>query len=423
MNCYRGSEKDNYHAEQFMLEDGDLEAAIQTSPALAAPAPGAGGRMSVYLTYQPCHFSGGHVKNIGKAVTTSCTLRLLKWHRETLHPAGITLTVYLPKIYRAHWVDDGFHKTDDEKNHYGERAEKSREGLKLMLAEPGVDVKMMDPDDWMYLMSLCDPYVIEEYKKALLQPEDEMLAEIKAEDEAKAAAEVEKNLPRPIQVMGLMHKAWKDLSEDERSAATSLGWNTAEPWDHESFPPITENLWEEMTPDEQKAGEVLGFTGPVWDGEEDPNAVISSEEVEAFWLGLDGAPPRVVASVVHPQWRDSSKENPWAVHFWPNGKFWKEDPRPKHAKGRARQTIQYSGMWSGTGGARGHDNITLAWDGWPVEGWVSANGGVTFVGEADKGQKVKLGRSSGKEYSMYDFRAGTDRHPSRSGSALFLYQN
>ena len=72
--------------------------------------------------------------------------------------------------------------------------------------------------------------------------------------------------------------------------------------------------------------------------------------VEAFWLGLPDAPPRVVASVVHPQWRDSSRDNPWKVHFWPDGKFWKEDPRPKHAKGRARQTIQYSGMWAGSGG-------------------------------------------------------------------------
>lgn len=58
----------------------------------------------------------------------------------------------------------------------------------------------------------------------------------------------------------------------------------------------------------------------------------------------------MVASVVHPQWRDSSRENPWKLHFWPDGKFWKEDPRPKHAKGRARQTIQYSGMWAGSGG-------------------------------------------------------------------------
>ena len=74
--------------------------------------------------------------------------------------------------------------------------------------------------------------------------------------------------------------------------------------------------------------------------------------VEAFWLGRPEAPPRVVASVVHPQWRDSSRDNPWKVHFWPDGKFWKEDPRPKHVKGRARQTIQYSGMWAGSGGGK-----------------------------------------------------------------------
>ena len=82
-------------------------------------------------------YSGGHVKNIGKAVTTSCTNRLLEWNRSTLRPAGVTLTILLPKIYRAHWEDDGFHKTADEKKHYGARAEKSREGLKLLLAEPG----------------------------------------------------------------------------------------------------------------------------------------------------------------------------------------------------------------------------------------------------------------------------------------------
>ena len=138
MNCYRGSERDNYHAEQFMLEDEELATSIATSPALSADSPeGAGGRLSVFLTYQPCHFSGGHVKNIGKAVTTSCTNRLLEWNRSTLRPAGVTLTILLPKIYRAHWEDDGFHKTADEKKHYGARAEKSREGLKLLLAEPG----------------------------------------------------------------------------------------------------------------------------------------------------------------------------------------------------------------------------------------------------------------------------------------------
>ena len=61
--------------------------------------------------------------------------------------------------------------------------------------------------------------------------------------------------------------------------------------------------------------------------------------------------------------------------------------------------------WFVLSAARGHDRITLQWDGWPAEHWVSADGGVNFVGEADKGQKEPQGRA-GKEYSMYDFKAG-----------------
>lgn len=55
--------------------------------------------------------------------------------------------------------------------------------------------------------------------------------------------------------------------------------------------------------------------------------------------------------------------------------------------------------------ARGHDRITLNWDGWPAEHWVSPDGGVNFVGEADKGQREPQGRA-GKEYIMYDFKPG-----------------
>ena len=30
----------------------------------------------------------------------------------------------------------------------------------LLLAEPGCDVRMMGANDWRYLVSLCDPYVM-----------------------------------------------------------------------------------------------------------------------------------------------------------------------------------------------------------------------------------------------------------------------
>lgn len=55
--------------------------------------------------------------------------------------------------------------------------------------------------------------------------------------------------------------------------------------------------------------------------------------------------------------------------------------------------------------ARGHDRITLHWDGWPSEHWVSDDGGVNFTGEADKGQREPQGRA-GKEYIMFDFKPG-----------------
>ena len=113
-NCYRGSERTNFHAEQFLLEDKQLSAAIADPDMIAAyAADGAERRVSLYLTYQPCHFSGGHVKTIGKAVTTSCTNRLLKWAMTELAPHGVSMEVVLAKIYRAHWED--LHKTEDER--------------------------------------------------------------------------------------------------------------------------------------------------------------------------------------------------------------------------------------------------------------------------------------------------------------------
>ena len=233
----------------------------------------------------------------------------------------------------------------------------------------------MNADDWEYLVGLCDPYVLEKYQKALQQSPEDAAAEIAREEAEIAAREAERNAPRPILVMGMKHKAWEHLREVEREAATALGWSSQERWDREAMPLCTEKLWEELTDDEREAAMQLGFRGAVWDGDEDPNVPADSEAVMAFWLGLPDAPPRLVASVVHPQWRDSSVDNPWAVHLWPDGKFWKQDPRPKHTKSRARQEVKYSGKWYGSGGERGHDRLTLAWDGWPEEHWVSDDGG------------------------------------------------
>jgi hypothetical protein len=43
-------------------------------------------RLTLFLTYQPCHFSGGHVKNIGKAVGVGLGRIVALYHRAfTLH--------------------------------------------------------------------------------------------------------------------------------------------------------------------------------------------------------------------------------------------------------------------------------------------------------------------------------------------------
>ena len=77
--------------------------------------------------------------------------RLLKWARTELAPHGVSMEVVLAKIYRAHWED--LHKTEDERQHYGERAGAAKQGLMLLLAEPNCDVRMIDQADWQCLLT------------------------------------------------------------------------------------------------------------------------------------------------------------------------------------------------------------------------------------------------------------------------------
>eukprot|EP01052_Picozoa_sp_SAG31_P015196 SAG31_NODE_970_length_10676_cov_12.566985_3_plen_628_part_00 len=403
-NCWRGGEKTNYHAEQFMLEDADLAARLEHAKSRQkeqeqqgdAATPGNSHairrrevRLTIYLTYQPCHFSGGHVKNIGKAVTTSCTNRLLLWSRAVLQPAGVTLVIRLAKLYRlasnsptmstihnrskratnlkhvacnvsvirAHWEEGTLHKTEEERLHYGERAAAAREGMKLLMTEPGIEMVMMDPDDWRYLAGLADDYVLEKLMAAESKVPFEKLEEHQAALTAQRAAEAEmltsvegKNGERmsqssrgvggqtTVDVLGLACPCWAALSSEQRAAVVSLGWGPTqadEEWDAGVLPPVTELAWSEMSSDQQVAASSLGFSGLVWDGEVDPSLAQQIAQtavdlaVQALWNGGPDIPSRVACKAVHPQWRDSSRERPWFVHFWPDGRFWKQDPRRK----------------------------------------------------------------------------------------------
>ncbi|EOD31111.1 hypothetical protein EMIHUDRAFT_434394 [Emiliania huxleyi CCMP1516] len=126
-NCWRGSSESNVHAEQFLLQDEDLRSAIAALASAATPGTiggdggdsggdgGGGGRrhrhrLLLYLTYQPCHHSGGHSRRLLGEHSTSCTSLLCAFVREVL----------------------------------------------ALLRREGVALQSLSPADWAWLVSHCD---------------------------------------------------------------------------------------------------------------------------------------------------------------------------------------------------------------------------------------------------------------------------
>ena len=48
-------------------------------------------------------------------------------------------------VYRAHWVDESFAKTEKDLDHYGGRGKSARDGFRLMMGTPGVFVRAGPP--------------------------------------------------------------------------------------------------------------------------------------------------------------------------------------------------------------------------------------------------------------------------------------
>lgn len=70
-NCYRGHGTTNLHAERFLTSDAALDRAL-------CALPRGGSALELYLTYQPCHNSGGHERSTMGTEYTSCTELLLE---------------------------------------------------------------------------------------------------------------------------------------------------------------------------------------------------------------------------------------------------------------------------------------------------------------------------------------------------------
>jgi len=119
------------HAEMFAIYDSDLKSNLNYDQTLY-----------MYLTFQPCHYSGGHnrIKQI------SCTEALKTYYSNFLQPLGISLHIKFAYLYRAHWIDI------DPK--YKMMIENAKLGLKILSSFAKLSV--IDSDDIHILKRFCN---------------------------------------------------------------------------------------------------------------------------------------------------------------------------------------------------------------------------------------------------------------------------
>lgn len=139
-NCFRGGGSEGtQHAESFVMADRALAAQLRRGDAL-----------TLHITYQPCHHSGGKMSYDAKH-PTSCTEALLRWRRDVLAPAGVELRVRCSDIYRAAWTDTtGYPPAHVAR--FEARCERAREGLRAL--KRVIDVDGFGPAEWDFVWSL-----------------------------------------------------------------------------------------------------------------------------------------------------------------------------------------------------------------------------------------------------------------------------
>lgn len=127
------------HAEMFVIYDRQLRDKLAQNQTLV-----------LYLTYQPCHFSGGH----HKTNHISCTAALLHFFNKVLAPLNINLVVKISYIYRAHWVHVD-HK-------YSNMISNAITGLQLL--STFATIKAIEGEDYDTLYRFCDENTKQKWK-------------------------------------------------------------------------------------------------------------------------------------------------------------------------------------------------------------------------------------------------------------------
>jgi hypothetical protein len=119
------------HAEMFLIGDPMLRSKLEKNQVL-----------TLYLTFQPCHFSGGHRKKS----FISCTEALQQFYIKKLQVLNIQLVIKFAYIYRAHWIHTPIR--------YIPMIENARSGLRIL--KTFADVKIIDESDYKILYNFCD---------------------------------------------------------------------------------------------------------------------------------------------------------------------------------------------------------------------------------------------------------------------------
>jgi hypothetical protein len=139
------------HAEMFFVSDTELRKILTN-----------GQTITLYLTYQPCHFSGGHYK----LSNISCTESLQQFKEKILSPLKIDLKIRFSYLYRAHWetYPYKYRRMIDNANH----------GLRLLLYSFDVDV--LRCNDLKELVDYFDPNTLDQWNRGYF---DEILLQRK----------------------------------------------------------------------------------------------------------------------------------------------------------------------------------------------------------------------------------------------------
>ena len=153
-NCHR-SNGPAVHAESYLVIDAHLHAALRHART--------DDELVLYLTYQPCHRSGGH----RRAREQSCTLKLIEFFRRWLAPRGVRLCVKICYLYRAHWRG---------MEPYVPMIANAREGIRLLM-DAGVQLDAMGAADWDYLLTHATPWMRRAWSSTLVPIRAEHMAQ------------------------------------------------------------------------------------------------------------------------------------------------------------------------------------------------------------------------------------------------------